>query len=153
MILIGYAAIFAVLILTSIPAAAEVRLQKDGISLSIAALADRVVFCISASGDLKVSSEYGVAFKADGPNSKLWRETLPKIVTGPPYYFDLPLRIEMKTRGNAQERPITVDLGACSSAANTCVPITFEISAPGENQKEPASDCSTTETLRLLPPR
>jgi hypothetical protein len=81
MILIGYAAIFAVLILTSIPAAAEVRLQKDGVNLSIAALADRVVFCISASGDLKVSSEYGVAFKADGPNSKLWRETLPKIVT------------------------------------------------------------------------
>src|ERR1700680_3844987 len=78
MIRIGYPAVFAALILlASIPAAAEVHLQKDGVNLSIATLADRVVFCISASGDLKVSSEYGVEFKADGPYGKLWRETLP----------------------------------------------------------------------------
>ena len=153
MIRIGYPAIFAVLILVSIPAAAEVHLQKDGVSLSIATLADRVVFCISASGDLKVSSEYGVEFKADGPNGELWRETLPKVVTGSPYYFDLPLRIELKTRGNAPARPITVDLGACSSAANACVPITFEVSAPGESQNEPASDCSVKKAIPLLPAR
>jgi hypothetical protein len=154
MIRIGYPAVFAALILlASIPAAAEVHLQKDGVNLSIATLADRVVFCISASGDLKVSSEYGVEFKADGPYGKLWRETLPKVVTGSPYYFDLPLRIELKTRGNAEERPITVDLGACSSAANACVPVTFEVSAPGESQTEPPSDCSATKAVPLLPSR
>jgi hypothetical protein len=154
MIRIGYPAIFAVLIpLASIPAVAEVHLQKNGVNLSIATLADRVVFCISALGDLKVSSEYGVEFKADGPYGKLWRETLPKVVTGSPYYFDLPLRIELKTRGNAEERPITVDLGACSSAANACVPVTFEVSAPGESQNEPPSDCSATKAIPVLPSR
>jgi len=127
------------------PASAEVHLQSDGVNLSIATLADRVVFCISASGDLKVSSEYGVEFKTDRPHGKLWRETLPKVVTGSPYYFDLPLRIELKTRGHAAERPITVHLGACSSAANSCVPVTFEVSAPGDSQSEPPSDCSATK--------
>jgi hypothetical protein len=151
MIRIGYSVIFAALILAPIPAAAEVHLQKDGVNLSIATLADRVVFCISASGDLKISSEYGVGFKADGPNGKLWRETLPKVVTGSPYYFDLPLRIELKTRGNAEKRPITVDLGACSAAANACVPVTFEVSAPGASQNGPPSDCSATKAVPLLP--
>jgi hypothetical protein len=153
MIRIGYPVIFAALFLASIPAAAEVNLQKDGVSLSIATLADGVVFCISASGDLKVSSEYGVEFRADGPNARLWRETLPKVVTGSPYYFDLPLRIELKTRGNAQERPITVGLGACSAAANVCAPITFEVSAPGESETDPVPDCSATKAAPQLPAR
>jgi|SRR5450432_446886 hypothetical protein len=142
MMRILYSAILAMLILASVPAAAELHLQKDGVSLSIATLADRVVFCISASGDLKVSSEYGVGFRADGQNGKLWRETLPKVVTATPYYFDLPLRIELKTRGNAEVRPITVDLGACSSAANACVPVIFEVSAPAASLNESALDCS-----------
>jgi hypothetical protein len=154
MIRIGYPVVFAVLIpLSSLPAAAEVHLQKDGVNLSVATLADRVVFCISASGDLKVSSEYGVEFKADGPYSKLWGETLPKVVTGSRYYFDLPLRIELKTHGNAEERPITVDLGACSSAANACVPVTFEVSAPGRSQTAPLSDCATTKAVHSVPSR
>ena len=153
MIRIGCPAIFAALILAPIPAAAEVHLQKDGVNLSIAALADRVVFCITASGDLKVSSEYGVEFKTDGPSAKLWREILPKVVTGSPYYFDLPLRIELKTHGNAEKRPITVDLGACSSAANACVPVTFEVSAPGESQDQPPSDCAATKAVPVHPAR
>jgi hypothetical protein len=153
MIRIGCPAIFAALILAPIPAAAEVHLQKDGVNLSIATLADRVVFCITASGDLKVSSEYGVEFKADGPSAKLWRETLPKVVTGSPYYFDLPLRIELKTHGNAEERPITVDLGACSAAANACVPVTFEVSAPAESQDDAPSECAATKAVPLLPAR
>jgi hypothetical protein len=154
MMRIGYPAVFAALILlASIPAAAEVHLQRDGVNLSIATLADRVVFCISASGDLKVSSEYGVEFKADGPYGKFWRETLPKVVTGSPYYFDLPLRIELKRHANAAARPITVDLGACSSAANACVPVTFEVSALGESQAEPPSECSATKAMPLLPSR
>lgn len=153
MIRVGCPVILAALIFASTPAAGEAYLQKDGVGLSIATLADRVVFCISASGDLKVSSEYGVEFKADGPNAKLWRENLPKVITGSPYYFDLPLRIELKTRGSAQQRPITVDLGACSSAVNACVPITFEVTAPGERQNEPASDCSPKKAIPFLPSR
>jgi hypothetical protein len=135
-------AVLAAVMLAPVPAAAELHLEKQGVSLSLSTLADRVVFCISASGDYKVSSEYGVEFKADAKNGKLWSETLPKVVTGSPYYFDLPLRIELKTRGSARERPITVDLGACSAAANTCVPITFEVSAPEASPSEPAPDCA-----------
>jgi hypothetical protein len=135
-------AVLAAAIFAPVPAAAELHVQKEGVNLSISTLADRVVFCISASGDFKVSSEYGVEFKADAKNGKLWSETLPKVVTGLPYYFDLPLRIELKTRGTARERPITVDLGACSAAANTCVPITFKVSVPEASPGEPAPDCA-----------
>jgi hypothetical protein len=153
MIRIRYSAIFFVLTLASIPAAAGQRMEKQGVSLSTATLGDRVVFCIAASGDLKISSEYGVEFRTDGQHGRLWSETLPKVVTGPPYYFDLPLRIELKTRGNARERPITVDLGACSAAANVCLPITFEVSASGSSQSEAAPDCLAARTVPSLPAR
>jgi hypothetical protein len=139
-----YFTIFALLVLAPFSADAEVHLQKDGVRLSVTTLVDRVVFCISASSDLKISSEYGVEFKADRQNGRFWSEPLPKVVTGPPYYFILPLRIELKTRGNAQERPISLNLGACSSAANTCVPVTFEINAPMASQGVLVSDCSAT---------
>jgi hypothetical protein len=139
-----YVTIFALLVLAPFSADAEVHLQKDGVRLSVTTLVDRVVFCISASGDLKISSEYGVEFKADRQNGRFWSEPLPKVVTGPPYYFNLPLRIELKTRGNAQERPISLNLGACSSATNTCVPITFEINTPMASQGVLVSDCSAT---------
>jgi hypothetical protein len=150
---IRYSAVFTVLMLASIPASAEQRVEKEGVSLSIATLGDRVAFCIAASGDLKISSEYGIEFKADGQHGKLWSETLPKVVTGPPYYFDLPLRIELKTRGDARERPITVDLGACSAAANVCVPITFDVSASGASQSEVAFDCPAAKLAPSLPAR
>jgi hypothetical protein len=110
--------------------------------LSVTTLVDRVAFCISTTGDLKISSEYGVEFKADRQNGKFWSEPLPKVVTGPPYYFDLPLQIELKTRGNARERRISLNLGACCSATNTCVPITFEVNAPMTSQGLLASYCS-----------
>jgi hypothetical protein len=132
-------------------AKAELLLRRDGVTVAVTTLVDRVVFCISASGDLKVSSEYGIEFKSAPQNARFWLESLPKVVTGSPYYFDLPLRIELKTRGKAEERPITLDLGACSSAANACVPLTFEVSVPGERQKEPMSDCSATKALPSLP--
>jgi hypothetical protein len=134
--------IFAALFLGSFSANAELLLQKNGVTLAVTTLVDRVVFCISASGDLKVSSEYGVEFKSNPHNAKFWLDALPKVVTGPPYYFDLPLRIELKTRGNVHERRVDLNLGACSSAANACVPITFEVSAPIASQDQPASDCA-----------
>jgi hypothetical protein len=114
--------------------------QKDGVTLSVEALADRAVFCISASGDLQISSEYGIEFKA--ANGKPWNEALPKVVTGKPYYFDLPLRIELRTRGRPQQRSIAVNLGACSHAAGTCTPITFDITVPAADPKATASSCA-----------
>ena len=137
-----YLGILAWLALASSSAHAELLLRKDGVTLKVISLVDRVVFCISASGDLKISSEYGVEFKSTVHDVRFWGDTLPKIVTAAPYYFDLPLRIELKTRGHARGRRIDVNLGACSAAASACVPITFEVSAPAPPQDEPASDCS-----------
>jgi hypothetical protein len=148
-----FVTVFALVALAPFSADAEVHMQKDGVTLSVTTLVDRVIFCISALGDSKISSEFGVEFKADRQNSKLWSEHLPKVVTGPPYYFDLPLRVELKTRGNAQERPISLNLGACSSAANTCVPITFEVKAPTASQSVFASDCSATDAKSPLSSR
>lgn len=140
----GYLGIPVAVALASFPcsAHAELLLRKDGLTLAVTALADRVVFCIAASGDLKVSSEYGVEFKSAPPDTRLWRDALPKVVTAAPYYFDLPLRIELKTRGSARQRRIDLTLGACSVAANACVPVTFEVSTPIAARDEPASDCS-----------
>jgi hypothetical protein len=151
MIRMRFPVVCVMMTVASVAAGAETRLQQDGINLSVTTLADRVVFCIAATGDLKVSSEYGVEFKTDRKNRKYWSETLPKIVTGAPYYFDLPLRIELKTRTNARERPITVGLGACSSAANACVPITFELKAPLAIQDASTVECAAQKTVTSAP--
>jgi hypothetical protein len=127
---------------------AELVLRKDGVTVAVTTLVDRVVFCIAASGDLKISSEYGVEFKSSPDNAQLWFDALPKVVTGIPYYFDLPLRIELKTRGGARKRGIDLTLGICSVAANACLPVTFEVRAPIATQGEPVSDCFPQE----LPP-
>ena len=148
--MIQFIAVLAVSALAMFPASAEVRLEKDGVRLAVEAHTDHVVFCISASGDLKVSSEYGVEFKSAKTTSKLWAEALPKVVTGPPYYFALPLRIELRTRGNAQERAITLALGACSAASNACVPITFEVNIPRPNTNKVLSDCVAADEIRPL---
>jgi hypothetical protein len=145
-----YLTILALLVMAPFSADAEVHLQRDGVRLSVVTLVDRVVFCISTSDDLKISSEYGVEFKADRQNGGFWSDPLPKVVTGPPYYFDLPLRIELKTRGKAQERPISLNLGACSASANTCVPVTFEVNPPMASQDLLVSDCSATNEKSFL---
>lgn len=140
----GYLGIPVAVALASFPcsARAELLLRKDGLTLAVTALADRVVFCIAASGDLKVSSEYGVEFKAAPSDARLWRDALPKVVTAAPYYFDLPLRIELKTRGSARERRIGLTLGACSVAANACLPVTFEVNTPIAVWDDRARDCT-----------
>jgi hypothetical protein len=140
----GYSGILLAVALAAFPrsASAELLLRKDGVTLAVTTLADRVVFCISASGDQKVSSEYGVEFKSAAHDARFWLDALPKVVTGTPYYFDLPLRIELKTRGSARERRIDLNLGVCSAAANACLPVTFEVNAPIAAQDKPASDCS-----------
>jgi hypothetical protein len=106
-----------------------VRAQSEGISVEVTALRDLVAFCIMAANDLKISSEYGVEFKVDGRDARLWNERLPKTVTAAPYYFDLPLRIELKSRGDVRQRRIELDLGACSEAT-LCTPLRFKLTLP-----------------------
>jgi hypothetical protein len=132
----------AALVLFPCSASAELLLRKDGVTLAVTTLVDRVVFCITATGDIKVSSEYGVELKSAPHDARSWLDALPKVVTGVPYYFDLPLRVELKTRGNARERRVDLNLGACSAAANACLPVTFEVRTPIATEDGPAADCS-----------
>jgi hypothetical protein len=99
-------------------AAAEVpdvmRVQSDGVTLDIKSLVDRVVFCITAKENIKISAQYGVTFDADRLNAVGWDESLPKTITGPDWDFSLPLRVDLKTRSPSAERRIRIRLGACS---------------------------------------
>jgi hypothetical protein len=134
--------VLTVLLLCPLSAAeAEMNVKKDGVRVSVTTLVDRVVFCIFASGDLRISSEYGIEFKADRQNVRSWLERLPKVVMGPPYYFDLPLRIELKTREGAQQRRIRLNLGTCSDGKG-CVPVNLEVNAPVATPDLVAADCS-----------
>lgn len=110
-------------------AADVVRAQSEGVSVDVMALRDHVAFCITAANDLKISSEYGVEFKVDRRDARLWDERFPKAVTAAPYYFDLPLRIELKSRGDVRQRRIELDLGACSEATY-CTPVRFKLTLP-----------------------
>jgi hypothetical protein len=109
--------------------AAIVRAQSDGLSVDVTVLRDHVAFCIKAGNDLKISSEYGVEFKVDRRDTRLWDERLPKVVTGAGYYFDLPLRIDLKSRGDVRSRRVELDMGACSKATY-CKPVRFKLTMP-----------------------
>jgi hypothetical protein len=105
------------------------RAQSDGLSVEVMVQRNHVVFCIRAENDLKISSEYGVEFKADRRDARLWDERLPKVVTGAGDYFDLPLRIDLKSRGDVRGRRIAMDMGACSEAT-LCTPVRFKLTLP-----------------------
>jgi hypothetical protein len=104
-----------------------VRAQTDGVTLDIRSLPDRVVFCIRAREDIKISSRYGVTFDADREDVDAWDENLPKTIEGPDWDFDLPLRVDIKTRPLAGERRIRIQLGACS---DHCDLVKFNIRVP-----------------------
>jgi len=104
------------------------RVQSDGVMLEAHAVHDQIVFCINAEKGLKISAQYGVQFNVDQADLPLWSEPLPKTVTTTDWYFDLPLRINLKTHGGLRERRVHVDLGACSPSH--CTPITFQITVP-----------------------
>ena len=106
-----------------------VRARSDGVSVEVMALRDHVAFCIRAENDLKISAEYGVEFKVDRRDARLWNERMPKTVTGAGYYFDLPLRIDLKSRGDVRQHRIELDLGACSEATY-CAPVKFKLTMP-----------------------
>jgi hypothetical protein len=108
----------------------ELRVQEDGVSLHARTFRDAVIICINAQPPLRIaSSDYGVRFEIERNDRRFWNEAFPKTVTGPGWYFDLPLRIELKTRGDVQRRRIDVDLGTCSEAT-LCNPVKLLITLP-----------------------
>jgi hypothetical protein len=105
------------------------RARSEGVSVEAMVLRDRVAVCIWAENDLKISAEYGVEFKVDRRDTRLWNERFPKMVTGAGSNFDLPLRVELSARGDLRQRRIEVDLGACSEAT-FCTPVRFKLTLP-----------------------
>lgn len=112
----------------------DVHAQQDGVTLDAYTRDDRIVFCFSAEKNVKVASDYGVEFKVPVNELNLWDEHLPKLVTKTGWYFDLPLRIDLKTRDTQHERQIDVNLGACTSA-KYCTPITLRIIIPAHQRE------------------
>jgi hypothetical protein len=121
--------------------APDVHAARDGVSLDAYARDGRIVFCFNAEKDVKIASEYGVEFTVPKRQARFWNESLPKVVAGTQPYFDLPVRIELKTRGASQERQVSTELGICV-AAKYCTPITFEITVPatGASNERPPCD-------------
>jgi hypothetical protein len=94
---------------------------------TLAAIALR--FCFSAQENVKIASEYGVQFKVPGSQVKFWDERMPKLHRRSEPYFDLPVQIDLKTRGATRKRQVSIDLRVCVSA-DYCTPLTFEIVIP-----------------------
>src|SRR5712691_12302428 len=112
--------------------APDVRAQHDGVTLVAYSRDGLITFCFSAENGVKIASEYGVEFKVPKDQAKLWNEPMPKLVAGKQPYFDLPVRIGLKTRGAPRERQISMGLGVCIDATY-CTPISFEITIPAAN--------------------
>jgi hypothetical protein len=109
--------------------APDAHAQHDGVSLDAYSRSGQVTFCFNAEKDVKIASEYGVEFKVPPGEARLWNEAMPKLVAGSEPYFELPVRIDLKTRGAARERRISMGLGVCVSATY-CTPVAFEITIP-----------------------
>src|SRR5476651_168455 len=84
--------------------APDAHAQHDGVRLDAYSRNGQVTFCFNAEKDVKIASEYGVEFKVPRGQAKLWNESLPKLVAGSEPYFDLPVRIDLKTRGVPRKR-------------------------------------------------
>ena len=141
--LIGFGAVVAIGFLCSTSraetgAAPDVHAQHDGVRLDAYARNGEITFCFNADRDVKIASEYGVEFKVPPDQARLWNEAMPKLVAGKKPYFDLPVRIVLKTRGAPHEREISMGLGVCV-AATYCTPVNFEIAVPAANSAATAS--------------
>jgi len=127
--------LFAWLAITNSAQAASIVFQKDGVAVRAFVLSDRVVFCFSAEPTVKIASDYGINFRVPDNEKEAWSEALPKLVTKEGWYFALPLRVELKTRGAISARHVSLDLGACY-AEKYCNPIALDIeitSSPAMN--------------------
>ena len=141
--LIGFGAVVAIGFLCSTSraetgVAPDVHAQHDGVRLDAYARNGEITFCFNADRDVKIASEYGVEFKVPTDQKRLWNEAMPKLVAGKKPYFDLPVRIVLKTRGAPHEREISMGLGVCV-AATYCTPVNFEIAVPAANSAATAS--------------
>ncbi len=116
--------------LMSAVACAGSRSEKGGISVSLHATKDQLTVCVGAREGWKVSSEYGVQFNADRQAARAFSDKLPYTYRGEGTYFQIPLRIDLKTNRAPRGRILNVDLGACAFDAQ-CQPLVFELEIPG----------------------
>jgi hypothetical protein len=107
----------------------DAHAQHDGVTLDAYSRNGQITFCLDAENDIKIASEYGVEFTVPQGEAKLWNEKLPKVVAGSQPYFDLPVRIDLKTRGVSHERQVSIGLGVCVST-KYCTPVTFQVIIP-----------------------
>ena len=112
-------------------------LEEGGVSIHVQRLADRVAFCVSADQHHKVSSEFGIEFSLEKGSASAWKDRLPKLATGPGYYFDLPARFDLRTRGNPEGQSVHIELGACSKETNMCDKLEFVAAVPAEIETLP----------------
>jgi hypothetical protein len=110
--------------------AQNLRIEKDGVVLSVFQLSDRLVFCFNEKPGVKISSDYGVNFTIPESEKSAWNETFPKLVSQEGWYFDMPLRIELLKASSAASRHLSLDLGACYDDKNLCNRIELEIEVP-----------------------
>ena len=143
---VWFGALWAV-VLHAAPLGAEVGIapdthaQHDGVILDAYCGNGQIIFCFNAEKDVKIASEYGVQFKVPRGQAKLWNESLPRLVAGSEPYFDLPVRIDLKTRGVPHKRQVSIDLGVCVSA-KTCTPVTFQVTIPARRAANEAAVCA-----------
>jgi hypothetical protein len=129
-----FAAVIPLVLLWSESKAANVgvtRVQSDGVTINVRTLRDRVIFCINADQDHKISSEFGVEFTVFQQDERLWAETFPKIVTRSGWYFNLPLGLNLKTRAEVSGRTVRIKLGACS-VDELCNVLNFSVEIPSQ---------------------
>ena len=119
----------------------DARAQHDGVTLDAYSRNGRITFCFNAEKDIKIASEYGVEFTVPQEEAKLWNETLPKVVAGSEPYFDLPVRIDLKTRGVSHARQVSIGLGVCVST-KYCTPVTFKVTIPTKAATGEAAVCA-----------
>ena len=89
------------------------------------------------NGGANSTTEFGVEFSVETGNASAWKEKLPKVMTGPGYYFELPMRFELRTRGDAEAQSIYIELGACSKETNMCDKLEFVAAVPTEIEPTP----------------
>jgi hypothetical protein len=120
--------------------APDARIQREGVTLDAYLTDNEVTFCFNAEKNVKIASEYGVEFKAPPAEAHFWKETLPKIVAGSDPYFELPVRIDLRTQGSPRARRISVGFGICVSATY-CTPVVFDIAIPSNKRAMALSAC------------
>jgi len=66
----------------------------------------------------------------DPADEPLWNERFPKVVTGPDWYFHLPLKIEMmNAQKDVSNRHVYVNFGACSEGT-LCKRLDLDVKLP-----------------------